>query len=177
MYWLWAVLLIVSLVAAWIATLFSLPGNWIMVVLVGVFAFFFPETDGHGVSWIIVAILAGLAGIGELVEFLASAAGVAKTRGGKKTMALAVGVSMIGSIIGAIVGVPIPIVGSLVGAILGGAVGAFGGAYLGETLAGKSAKDAATVSTAALVGRLLGTGAKAFLGIAMIVVAGVAVVA
>ena len=156
--------------AAWVSTLFTAPGNWIIVGATALLAAFYHDPAGPGLSWWVVGAVAVLAGLGELIEFGAGAAGAAKEGGSRRGMILAIAGAAVGSIAGAIVGVPVPIVGSLIAALGGGAVGAFCGAYLGETWKGKSTSETLAVSKAALIGRLLGTVGKLAVGVVMIVV-------
>jgi hypothetical protein len=169
-YWLCCILLLLANVACWVATFFTLPGNWVIVALAALFAFFLPEQEnGLGISWWAVGGLALLAGIGELLEFAAGAAGAAKQGASRRSMALSLVGAAVGSIGGALVGVPIPIVGPIVAALGGGAAGAFAGAYLGETWkGGRADHEKLSISKAALVGRLLGTVGKLLVGIAMV---------
>lgn len=175
-YWIWAVLLVLANSAAWFATLFSLPGNWVMLLLTAVFAFFYPDENGTGVGWTAVIAIACLAILGEIVEFAAGAAGAAKEGGSRRGMVLAVVGAIVGSIAGAIVGLPIPVVGPILAAIGGGALGAFLGAYLGETWKGKTTAESLAVSKGALVGRLLGTMGKLVAGAVIVVISAVAVI-
>ena len=175
-FWTFAVLLVLANSAAWFATLFMLPGNWVMLLLTGLFAYFYPDEGGRGVGWMAVVVIAGLTVLGEVVEFAAGAAGVAKEGGSRRGMALSIVGSVAGSIIGAIAGLPIPIIGSIVAAVGGGALGAFVGAYLGETWKGKTSSESISVGGAALVGRLLGTMSKLIVGAIIVVVSAVAVV-
>lgn len=174
-YWICAVLLVLLNAAAWITNLFALPGNWVMLLLTAIFAIFYPEAEQHGVSWTAVGVLAGLATLGELIEFVAGAAGAAKEGGSRRGMVLAIAGTVLGSIVGAIVGVPVPVVGPIVAAVGGGALGAFLGAYLGESWKGRSSTERMAVSKAALIGRLLGTMAKLVVGAMMVVVSAFAV--
>ncbi len=171
LYYLWATLLVLAAVAAWLSLLLTLPGNWFIVALAAVFALVFPSNDAsQGISWLTVAALLLLAAIGELVEFAASAGGAARQGASRRAMVLAIVGAFAGSLIGLIIGVPIPIIGSLVAAVGGGALGAFLGAYLGETWKGKSHDDSVKVSQAALIGRLLGTLGKLAVGVLMVVI-------
>ena len=47
--------------AAWLTTLVTLPGNWIIVGFAALFAWLLPADDGRGVTWTTVAVLLGLA--------------------------------------------------------------------------------------------------------------------
>lgn len=169
-YYCWAVLLILACCGAWCMTLFTLPGNWVMLMLVVLFAWFYHSPDTHGISWWVVGVVAGLAAVGELVEFAAGAAGAAKEGGSRRGMILSVVGAAVGSILGAIVGVPIPVVGPIIAALGGAAAGAFCGAYVGESWKGKLHTETMAVSKAALVGRVLGTVGKLAIGAVMVVV-------
>ena len=172
MYWLGGVLLLAANVACWVATFFMLPGNWGIVALAALFAVLFPEQEnGLGMSWWAVGGLAALAGLGELLELIAGAAGAAKLGASRRSIALSMFGAMIGSIGGAFLGVPVPIVGPIIAALGGGALGAFAGAYLGETWKGRGDLERLSISKAALIGRLLGTVGKLVCGIVMVVYA------
>lgn len=170
-YWTFGVvLLFVANAASWTATVLTLPGNWGIVVLAALCAWFLPEPPGRalGFTWTAVVILTGLAAIGELVEFLAGAAGAAKQGGSRRAMLLSLGGAAAGSIAGAIVGVPIPLVGPILGAVGGGAAGAFAGAYIGEYWKGRGRRERLSISTGAMVGRIVGTVGKLVVGAIMV---------
>lgn len=171
MIYVWIVLLTLGNGIAWLANLFTLPGNWIILILCGIYAWFFPEHAGSGIGWIGLSILAGCAILGEVIEFAAGAAFAGKRGGSRRGMALAVVGTMVGSLVGAMVSLPIPIVGPMVGALAGGAGGAFAGAWLGEMWKGKTAAEGAHIGTGAMIGRLLGTSAKLLMGAIMVVIA------
>jgi uncharacterized protein len=169
-YFLWFTLLVVAMIAAWFTTLFAFPGNWLIVALSAVFAFFYPGTHGRGVEWITVGLAVLLAAAGEVIELFAGAAGAKKAGASRRSMVLAIFGTMIGSITGAAVGVPIPVVGPIIGALGGGALGAFGGAFVGEAWKGRDASQSFEVGKGALVGRVLGTAGKLAAGAAIIVI-------
>jgi uncharacterized protein len=166
MYFFWTVLFGVSLFLSWGLTVFGLPGNWIMVILSAGFAWAFPEHFG----WTMVAVIAGLALVAEVIEFLASGAGLAKG-GSKRGAALAIVGSLVGSALGAAVGLPIPWIGSVVGVLIFSSLGAMGGAILGEVWKGKDTASSIQIGQAAFWGRLFGTLAKVLFGSIMIAVA------
>ncbi len=169
-YYCWAALLILACCAAWCLTLLTLPGNWLMVGLAALFAWFYHTDDPGGISWWVVGVVAALAALGEFVEFVAGAAGAAKEGGSRRGMVLSIVGAVAGSLIGAIVGIPIPLVGPVIAAVGGAAAGAFCGAYVGESWKGKTHSESMTVSQAALVGRVLGTVGKLIVGAVMVVV-------
>ncbi|MFV0444300.1 MAG: DUF456 family protein [Planctomycetaceae bacterium] len=166
-------LLLLGNIAACVATFFTLPGTWVIVGLMALAAWFLPEADGRtlGVSWGEVAVLAGLAILGEIIEFASGAAGAKKVGASRRSVALSLIGAAVGSIGGAAVGFPVPIVGPIFAAIFGGGLGAFGGAYLGEAWKGKSHGESLTVGRMAFVGRVLGTVGKLGVGILMVIVA------
>lgn len=173
MYYVWVVLLILANGAAWVANSLSVPGNWLIVAFSALFAFAVPGDEGRGIGWMGVGVLAGLAVLGEVVEFAAGAAGAGKLGGSRRGMMLAIAGTMIGSIGGAFVSLPVPLVGPIVGALAGGAAGAFAGAWAGEIWKGRSWREGFAIGKGALVGRLLGTAGKLVIGALMVVIAAV----
>lgn len=137
------------------------------------FAWFFPGEGERGITWTTVAVLAGIAATGEVIEFFAGAAVAGKRGGSRRGMVLAIAGTLIGSLAGAFVAVPIPVLGPLVGAIGGGAVGAFAGAWVGEFWKGKPMQEGYHIATGAMIGRLLGTAGKLVVGAIMVVITAV----
>jgi uncharacterized protein YqgC (DUF456 family) len=170
-YHLCGALLIVANVAAWVATVFTLPGTWVMVALMALAAWFLPEGSerGLGVGWWEVGAMAALAGLGELLEFIGGAAGAQRAGASRRAMALALAGAAAGSIIGAAVGMPVPIIGPVIAALAGGGLGAFGGAYAGEAWKGRLHHERVSVGKVAFVGRIVGTVAKLVVGMVMVV--------
>lgn len=171
-YYLWAVLLLACNVCAVGSTLFSLPGNWFIVLATAIFVWALGSTAA--LTWWLVGILAALAALGEVIEFFAGAAGVAKQGGSRRGMLLAIFGAMVGSILGTVSGVPVPVIGPVIGALGGGAFGAFVGAYVGEMWKGRAGEHRLAISQAALVGRLLGTIGKMTVGVVMLVIVTIA---
>ncbi|MBN2580301.1 MAG: DUF456 domain-containing protein [Pirellulales bacterium] len=165
----WAFLLVLIVLFGWLLTLVGLPGNWLMVAAVIVYALLIPQQSPAGLGWGVVAALVVLAALGELLEFLAGALGAAKAGGSRRGAVLALAGSMVGGIVGLFVGLPIPLVGSLLGAVLLAGAGAFIGAVVGEQWKGRSLDDSCRIGRAAFWGRLLGTAAKTAVGAAMVV--------
>ena len=66
-----AVLLVLACGSAWLTTLVTLPGNWFIAGLAAIFAWLIPTESGsgNGVTWTTVAVLIGLALVGEIIEF------------------------------------------------------------------------------------------------------------
>lgn len=166
--WVFAFLLLVVVVVGWGLTVFSLPGNWLIVAGAALYAGFGPAADSRlAVGWWLVGALVVLAALGELVEFLAGALGAAKAGASKRSAVLALVGSLVGSLVGAFVGLPIPLVGSILAAIFGAALGASVGAIGGELWKGRELHETWTIGTAAFIGRLCGTIGKIAIGSAM----------
>lgn len=134
-------------------TIVTLPGAWLIcAAAVLIKLLWLPELF----SWWIVGVIVGLAVVGEIVEFAASAAGAAKGGGSRQG---AIG-AVVGTILGAILGtlIPIPVVGTVAGAVLG----AGGGAALAERAwAKRTWTEAAKSGSGAAIGRLIATAFKA----------------
>lgn len=167
MVYVWLTLFILFLLVCWALNLLGAPGNWLIVLVVGLWAYFGPVDYGY--HWLVVVAVLVLALVGEALEFGAAVIGTNKLGGSKTGAAL----SLIGSIIGGLSGVfllPIPIIGLIVGPILFACIGALVGAAIGEKIVGKPMKESVKIGGAAAAGRLLGTLGKLAMGSAMIVV-------
>lgn len=172
--YLFAILLVLVAVTAWVATLFGAPGNWVTVLAAAAYAVVVPVNSPVALGWKVVATLAVLAALGEVVEFVAGALGVARGGGSRRGAVLALVGSMVGAFVGLFVGLPIPVVGSILAVLLFASLGALVGAMSGERWLGRSWTESWRVGKAAFRGRLLGTVAKAVIGLVMIGVVTVA---
>jgi uncharacterized protein YqgC (DUF456 family) len=146
----------------WIGILFGLPGMWLMVLVTAVLKWWQP---GYVlVSWTVLGVAAGLAVLGEALEFVLGAAGSRHAGGSKRAAALAI----IGSLVGGIAGtaLPVPIVGTLIGACLG----AFAGSLIGDLWAGRPLFPSFEAGWGAAVGRFWGTVSKLVIGGIIVVV-------
>ena len=167
---LWATLLVLVQLCCWLLTVIGLPGNWLMVIVAGAYAWLAPVAAPATLGWLALSLLVGLAVLGEVGELVASAVGVAKRGGSRRAALLALIGSTLGGLLGVVAGAPVPVVGSVVGALLLASLGAMGGAVLGERWAGRSHEQALSVGQAAFWGRLLGTLSKVLTGGIMIAV-------
>lgn len=169
-YYILSLLLVIVCICAWALNFIALPGNWIVVAAAALFAWLAPQPDRDGLLWWTIGAITLLALVGEGIEFAAGAFGAKKYGGSRRGVILAMILATIGSLIGATVGVPVPVIGPLIGAVGGAGLGAFAGAYLGESWKGKTRGEAVAISTAAAVGRVLGTVGKLLVGLVMVVV-------
>lgn len=166
-----AVGLVVLCCLSWALNLIALPGNWVCVAMMALYAWLGPQENraaiGYGV--VIAAFLCAL--LGEVFELLAGAAGAKKAGASRKSTFYAVLGSMAGAMLGAFVGVPIPIIGSVIAAILFGGIGAAAGAMYGEWTDGRQWKENWVVGNAAFWGRTLGTLGKSSAGLVILAIA------
>jgi len=134
---------------------FALPGIWFMTACSAGIALWCPEL----LSWKAVAVLLVISIISEIVDLIASAAGVKKLGGSR---AGAIG-SLVGTIIGAILGTPVfPVLGTIGGGIVGAGVGAF---VCERTIAQRTWRDSAKSSGGAVVGRAVSIAVKLVLAV------------
>jgi uncharacterized protein YqgC (DUF456 family) len=166
-------MLVLVMVAGFVLTLLGLPGNWIMVAATALYVFWLPGDSALSIGWPTLVALIVVAAVGELVELVAGALGVAKVGGSRRSAAFAVGGSFLGGLLGLVVGLPIPFIGPIVAVLVFASAGALVGAVLGEDVRVGDPGHRWRVGRAALWGRLLGTAGKTLAGavIAAIVVA------
>ncbi len=160
MYHVYATALVLMNVVWLLLTLLGLPGNWLMLMGAGVLAWVYWDERAIGVTTLIV--LAVLALLGEVLEFVTGAAGSRKAGGSIWAAVLAI----VGGIVGGVVGtfaLPIPVVGTVIGACLGSAFFA----VIGELMVGRDLNTSLLTGRGAFVGRLWGTIAKVVVGVVM----------
>ena len=159
----WEIITIMGLVLccclAVVLTALRLPGTWLLIAVTLVYGWL---SDWRGVGLVMVAVLCGLALIGEAVELLASVF-TAKKAGASRQAAW-------GGLAGGLAGmillsflVPVPLLGTLVGALLG----CFLGATLAELAMRKRLAHGAKVGFFSAVGFALGAAAKVAITLAM----------
>ncbi|WP_147821079.1 DUF456 domain-containing protein [Salidesulfovibrio onnuriiensis] len=159
MEYVWASLVISLLIGSQVLQVFGAPANWVGVGLVALWKWLYPAS----MDWQFVALLAGIALVGEITEFALQTWGAKKYGAGR---AGNIG-GIIGAIAGAIICAPF-----LLG--FGALLGALGGAYLGCLIFEMPGKDFAQARHAALGafwGKAFGMTFKMSLG-AVIVVLG-----
>lgn len=136
----------------------GLPGLWVMVAGVVGYGWL---TDFRSVGVATIAVVLGLAFLGEILEWWLGFR-LARTFGGSRRSAWG---ALVGGIVGAVMGVPVPIVGSVIGAFLG----SFAGAALFEYSLSRTPGTAVRAGWGAVVGRAVAAAAKIALGIVIAV--------
>jgi len=164
-----AVLVVIAAAACWALSLIGLPGNWLVVALAAIFAYFVPSSYRADIGIPALVGLIGLAALGEVLEFFAGVLGASQAGSSKRGAALALVGSLVGGVVGLFVALPIPVVGPVAGALVFASLGALGGAVLGEQWKGRDLDSSLRVGQAAFWGRLLGTLGKVWIGCLMLV--------
>ena len=165
-----ALLLLVNAFGVFLVLL-QLPGTWVMLLATGLAAWWQSERIG----WAAIIILAVLAIIGEIIEFIGSAHGSRKAGGTRRAAILSLVFGVIGAIVGAMLGSVVPVIGTVIGTLIGACLGAGLGSYLGDRWAGRSHRQATQSGQGAAVGRLWGTVGKVMVAVVMWLVTAVAV--
>jgi hypothetical protein len=144
-------------------TLIGLPGLWLMVAAVGVYAWL--TVWDRYIGWPAMLSVLLLALLAEVAEFLAGAAGSAKAGGTKR--------GMIGALTGGLIGaialtpfIPIPVVGTIAGAC----IGSFAGAFLVELGIHRDTLHSTRVGWGAAKGRFWGIMLKLGFGVIILLV-------
>ena len=142
--------------------LFGLPGTWLMLAGPLLLEWWRPDLHLFGAAALWTA--AGLAALGEVLEFGLGAAGSRREGGSGRAGAMA----LLGGVVGGVLGtaIPVPVVGTLLGASLG----AFCGSLAGDLWAGRPLLRGLRAGRAAAVGRLYGTLGKVLVGAAIFAV-------
>lgn len=166
-----AVVLVIACIAAWITNLVAMPGNWICVLLIALYAWLAPGEGRVAIGYGVVLAVFVFALIGELLEFVAGAAGAQRAGASRKSTLYSILGSIGGALAGAIIGVPVPIIGSVIAAILFGGLGAAAGAMYGEWTDGRNWKENWTVGHATFWGRTFGTLGKILAGLVIVILA------
>lgn len=139
-----------------LSTALGLPGTWLVIAMAALVDLAeLSWRDGgepiFGIWAFVIAII--IAGIAEVMEFLAGAAGAKAGGASRRGMVGALVGGFVGGIVGTFV-IPIPFIGTLIGAALGAA----GGALIGEmSKGGVSLRETVRPATGAAAGRVAGT--------------------
>lgn len=151
---------IAILVLALLSIPLGLPGLWIMLGVVAVGAIL------NEVSLITLIVCALIATIAELIEFFILRKLTKQYGGSRKAFWGALG----GGFVGVLLGFPIPIIGS----VIAGMLGAFAGAALVTYAETRQLDTAHRVGWSAVLGRMFTAVAKTGAGVAILVIAGAA---
>jgi hypothetical protein len=139
--------------------LFGLPGTFLIVAAALTYGW---ATDFVAVDWSTIGWLAGLAVLGEGIEFFAATASATSERPSWRVTVFV----LAGGIAGGIIGTPLLFgIGSLLGAL----AGAFAGAALAVRSEGGSVESAVGTGLAAMRGRFLGFVLKSAIAVVMVV--------
>jgi len=156
---LFSVILFFFLILVFFTHIFSLPANWLILILLFIGSMLNPTYE---IPFSTMYFLGAVALAGELVEF-----GL-QMLGAKKFGATNAGNwgAIAGAICGALLGAPILLgLGALVGAV----VGAFIGCYFVETMNGRSRAEAIQAAWGAMLGKILGMAVKMGIGVFLLV--------
>jgi len=157
--WIAFAIWVTLLLCASLMTILGLSGNFIIVGLGLIHAL---VTGFDPISWQLLLLLLGLAILGEVVESLLGVVYVAR-KGATRYGVLG---AFLGGLAGAAAGSGVvPVIGTVVGSF----VGAFAGAVAGEYLREKKADDSVRIGWHAFAGKMLASGFKFALALAMIV--------
>ena len=137
----------------------GLPGLWVMVGGILTYGWL---TGFRSVGVATIAIVLGLAFLGEIIENWIGFR-YAKRYGGSTRSGWG---ALLGGLIGAVIGVPVAVIGSVIGAF----VGSFIGAALFEYSYSRHAGVATRAGWGAVVGRAAGAAAKIALGLVIAVI-------
>lgn len=152
-------LLAIAFLIGLILVPFGLPGLWLMVAALTGYA----ALGGfERVGWGAVALVVGLALVGEALEALFGFR-MARRYGGAGRAGWG---ALIGGLIGAVVGTPLPIIGNIVGAF----VGAFVGAALFQYTAVPEVRGSLGAGWGAVLGRAFGAAIKIGLGLVIAII-------
>jgi uncharacterized protein YqgC (DUF456 family) len=160
MHWLYYAILLIVLLGGLLLNLLTLPGNWLMLAAVALYAL---VTHFVHVGLRSLVVLLVLAVVAEVLELAAAGKG-AKKLGGSKW-------GSTGALVGGLIGgffltLGIPVLGTLVGILLG----TFLGAMAGELVGGKDVGRSAMIGVGAAKGRAYGTLLKLAFGCVIAVV-------
>ena len=156
--WSWFFLWSFLLIAASLFVYLGLGGNFIIIGLALVHAL---VTGFDPITWKLLAVLLGLALLGEGIEFVVGTFYVAK-KGASKAGVIG---AFAGGLAGAAIGNSlVPVIGAILGSFLGG----FGGAVLGEYYRREKLEPSLRIGGHAFLGRLLAIMIKHVIALVMV---------
>lgn len=165
----WEIITVVALVVCCllgvVMTAVRLPGTWLIVMAALGYGWW---AKWESVGPVTIAVLAGIALVGEITD-LAMSAVTARKAGATRQAAWG---GLVGGVVGMVflssmLSLPFPVVGTVVGATAGALVGCFGGAMLVELAMRKKLAQGAKVGLFSALGLVLGMAMKIALALAM----------
>lgn len=132
----------------------GLPGNWVLLALAVIYAWI---THFTRLGWVALAIMAGLAVLAEVLEFVAGLAWTAKKGVTRRGTFGAFFGGLVGGVLGSSLVPPL-------GAVLGAFAGTFAGAAILEYSAEKKTAAALHAGRAAFIGRIVAAAIKTLCG-------------
>jgi uncharacterized protein YqgC (DUF456 family) len=160
MHWLYYLLLAIVMVAGLSINLLSLPGLWLMLLGMLLYAW---ATGWVYVGWVGLVVLLLLVIAAEVAEAVLGSAAAKKAGGGTR--------AAIGALIGGFVGAIFLTFGLwVIGTVIGACLGSFIGAVIGEMSLQRHPGHLGRVGWAAARGRLLAVGVKLGFGIIVLLV-------
>ena len=157
MIYVWLILLILLNVCWLMLVLFTLPGNWLMVISTCLLAWW--KGDDGLFSLPLLVVIAVLALIGEIIEFFAGAGGAKKAGAGWLGALAAIGGAIFGALAGTFI-IPVPIFGTMLGACFGAGLAT----WTVERMTGKEHDASVRSGVGAGTGVLVGTISKFSIG-------------
>lgn len=154
---LWLTGLVVACLAGVVLAVVQLPGTWVILAAAIAYAW---HGDWSRLTPTVLAVLAGMALVGELIEFLASALVVRRAGASRRASWYALGGGFVGMFVFSL---PLPVIGT----VAGGVIGCFVGAVIGEMTVRDDIMGVARVGLLAAAGRALGTVGKLVVAVAM----------
>lgn len=133
----------------------GLPGTWLMILVLGVAAYY------QAVGLVALFASTALALVAELAEYSVTKRVTARYGGSRKAFWGA----LLGGMVGIFVGIPVPVVGSM----LTGLLGSMAGAVLVTYLETRHLPSAGRVGWGVLLGRGLSIGVKVAAGVVILV--------
>jgi len=164
-----ASLLVVGCALAWAFNWIGLPGNWLAIACMAGYAWLGPEEGRAAIGMPVLVGAFLLALLGEVVEFVAGAAGASRAGASRRATLFSIFGSMGGALLGALIGLPVPVLGPILAAILFGGFGAMGGAVYAEWTDGRPWRETWEIGWAAFLGRTFGTLGKSLFGLLIVV--------
>jgi len=150
---------LVLLNTLWLMLLFfALPGNWLILLSTCLFAWW--RWSDRVFSIYTLAAIAGLAVLGEIIEFAGGMHGARKAGASRRGSIAALAGAMVGAIFGTFL-IPIPFLGTLLGACGGAGLGAWAVEFSG----GRKMHESVRCGVGAGFGELLGITGKLVVGV------------